>query len=302
MPPRKYGRKGGMKVNYALEVQDLLNTLTYIYEDDGVGDIKISHSSGLLDVQRILEEHSNSTERRRIKENYIDQLFNIWNTEGITVKEIREATQSFFDPDLENFIKNSKNLDERQKNSYLVSVGDLLNSPRDLTIPQQIKLGAIMIAIFRLLLLAVIDREGMHMKPPTRVEHPPIVPSKNPDGKGRKRGGMKKTNISEINYLLKLMQLKGREVRMDVIVEDVSHLPEIQNLLNKYSNEFEKANISRFRISHLFNLLNTKNMTFMNMNNVYVDYITPELYDFVMNSNIGDLQKENFTYFTEQLR
>lgn len=113
----------------------------------------------------------------------------------------------------------------------------------------------------------------------------------------RRKGGMKKTNISEISYLLKLMQIKGREVRMDVIVEDVSHLPEIQNLLNKYSNEFEKANISRFRINEMINLLTTKKITVLELVSKYAAYITKELFNFVLDSSIEDWQKQNFLQF-----
>lgn len=118
----------------------------------------------------------------------------------------------------------------------------------------------------------------------------------------RRKGGMKKTHASEIVYLLKLMQVKGRIERMDVLITEITKLPQIWKILDENTNESERANMIRLRILDLFNLLNTKNMTFMTMNNIYVDYITPELYDFVMNSSIEDWQKQNFTYFTEQLR
>jgi len=197
MAPRKHGRKGGMKTNYALEVQDLLNLLTYIYDDDGVV-ITVSHSPVLLEVQRILEEHSNPSERKNIKKYFIDKLFNLWNTEGITVQELHNQSESFFDPDLQDFVLASKNLDEKQKKDYLNTVADVLYAPQTLTLKQQVKLGAMMISIFRLLLLAVVERDGMPMKTPYKYEHPPIIPSKKPDGKGRRGKAMPNDlNISQ---------------------------------------------------------------------------------------------------------
>jgi len=180
MPRRT--KHGGMKTNYALEVQDLLNTLAYSHQDDGK-DVVVSHVPILLQVQRILEEHANPSERRNIKTYYIDRLFNFWNTEGITIKELRRETQSFFDPDLQNLVLTSKNVNERQRQSYLNAVADLLYSPRDLTIPEQVELGRKMLSIFRILILAIIERDGMHMKPPFKYEHPPIIPSKRAKGR-----------------------------------------------------------------------------------------------------------------------
>ena len=174
-------KRGGMKTNYALEVEDLLNFFTFVHYTSGT-DVIISHNPILLQVQRILEEHSNASERRNIKKYFIDGLFNIWNTEGITILEIRRKINTIFDPDFQSFILESRNLDDIEKNTYLDFVHDLILSNDFLSIEEQIELGKKMLTIFYMLIKAVLEREGMHMKPPKKVEHPPgpIIPSRKP--------------------------------------------------------------------------------------------------------------------------
>ena len=73
-----------------------VNFFTFVHYDEGM-DVIISHNPTLLQIQRILEEHSNASERRNIKKYFIDGLFNIWNTEGISILEIRRKIQTIFD-------------------------------------------------------------------------------------------------------------------------------------------------------------------------------------------------------------